>query len=75
MRDSPNRELEPVVSCIILEPEEEEEEEEMAPNLSTRFKERHHKSISEALPIAPPPAKKICLEASHEESVSNSSTA
>ncbi|KAL6339448.1 hypothetical protein AAG906_032983 [Vitis piasezkii] len=51
VRDSPNRELEPVVSCIILEPEEEEEEEEeMASNLRIGFKERHHKSLSKALP-------------------------
>lgn len=73
VRDSPNRELESVVPCIILEPEEEEKE--MAPNLRTGFNERHRKRLSEALLIALLPAKKIHPEASREESISDSPTA
>ncbi|RVW34412.1 hypothetical protein CK203_092159 [Vitis vinifera] len=74
-RDSPNRELEPVVPCIILKPEEEEEEEkEMALNLRTEFKERHHKRLSEALPAAPLFAKKIRPEAFREKPVPDSPT-
>ncbi|WJZ91347.1 hypothetical protein VitviT2T_010428 [Vitis vinifera] len=75
VRDSPNRELEPVVPCIILKPEEEEEEEkEMALNLRTEFKERHHKRLSEALPAAPLFAKKIRPEAFREKPVPDSPT-
>ena len=74
MRDSPNLELEPVVPCIILKPKEEEEEEEMALNLRTGFKERHHKRLSEALPAAPLFAKKIRPEAFCEKLVPESPT-
>lgn len=45
IRVNPNWELEPVVPCIILEPEEEEEE--MTPNLRAGFKERQLKCLFE----------------------------
>ena len=64
-----------MVPCIILKPEEEEEEEkEMALNLRTEFKERHHKRLSEALPAAPLFAKKIRPEAFREKPVPDSPT-
>ena len=61
-----------MVPCIILKPEEEEEE--MALNLRTGFKERHHKRLSEALPVVPLSAKKICPEVFREKPVPDSPT-
>lgn len=69
MRDSLDQEPEPIVLFINLEPEEEETTEEMAPILKVGFKERHRKHLNKALPAAPPPTKKSCLEAPHEEPV------
>lgn len=53
-----------MVSCIILELKEEGEE--MALNLRAGFKERQRKRLSESLPTAPPPAKRIRMENPHE---------
>lgn len=44
---------------IELELEKEEEVKDMAPKLKAGFKERHRKHLSEALPVAPPPTKKV----------------
>lgn len=59
-----DRELELVVSCIILEPKEEEEA--MTSNLRAGFKERQRKCLFESLPTTPPPAKRTCTEGPHE---------
>lgn len=41
----------------------------MTPNLRYDFKERQRKRLSEALLVAPPPAKRTLPEVSHEDSV------
>lgn len=64
-----NQEVEPVVSCIILDPKEEEREKGMTPNLRYNFKERQRKCLSEALLVAPPLAKRTRLEVSYEDLV------
>lgn len=53
---------------INLEPEEEGKEE-MTPKLKVGFKERHRKSLNEALLATPLPTKKIRSEAHREEPV------
>lgn len=61
--DSSDQEPEPIVPFIDLELEKEEEVKDMTPKLKAGFKERHRKHLSEALPVAPPPAKKVCPKA------------
>lgn len=60
-----NQELEPMISCINLEPEEEEAQ--MALNLRVGLKERQRKHLFKALPDTPPPTKNSCSEAPHEK--------
>lgn len=59
MGDSSDQEPEPTVPFIDLELEKEEEVKDMAPKLKVGFKERHRKHLSEALPVAHPPTKKV----------------
>ena len=68
-----NQEVEPVMPCIILEPEEKKKKK-MALNLRVSFKERQHKGLSESLPTAPPPIKRTRPEVSHEEPVLDAHT-
>lgn len=63
MGDSSDQEPEPTMPFIDLELEKKEEVKDMAPKLKAGFKERHRKHLSEALPIASSPAKKVCPKA------------